>query len=97
MDRHKKPNQALGPVTVEREAPVPCKFCYSVLQRKFPAEINIHFPGPKNLDKPTVWAFPKLLVCLNCGFTEFVLENGERERLRDNSSEAGGDSDLFGT
>ena len=35
--------------------------------------IAIHFPGLKGLDKPVVWVFPKLLVCLNCGFTEFVV------------------------
>lgn len=84
-------------MTVTLEALVPCKSCYSVLQRKFPAEINIHFHGMKNLDKPAVWAFPNLMVCLNCGFTEFVLENRERETLRDNSSEAGGDGESFGT
>jgi len=37
----------------------------------------------KNLSKPTVWGFPKLLVCLHCGFTEFVLEEPELARLKD--------------
>jgi len=39
--------------------------------------MNIHFPGLKNLDKPSVWAFPQLLVCLDCGFTELRLQERE--------------------
>ena len=38
---------------------------------EFPAEINIHFPGMENLKQPTVFVFPTLLICLDCGFTEF--------------------------
>lgn len=64
----------------------PCKICQLAAQAEFPAEINIHFPGKKNLSKPSVWTFPKLLVCLNCGFTEFVLEEAELVRLRDDDS-----------
>jgi hypothetical protein len=30
-------------------------------------EMVIHFPCFKNLDKPGVWVFSKLLVCLDCG------------------------------
>ena len=63
-----------------------CKICHCSQQRNFPTEINIHFPGEKNLSKPSVWAFPKLLVCLDCGFTEFVLKEAELERLRDDDS-----------
>jgi hypothetical protein len=43
--------------------------------------MGIHFVGLKNVDKPTVWVFPKLLVCLDCGFTEFVIRDTEREEL----------------
>lgn len=43
--------------------------------------MGLHFLGLKNIDKPTVWVFPKLLVCLDCGFTEFVIRNAEREEL----------------
>jgi hypothetical protein len=47
----------------------------------FNGEIAIHFPGLEGLDKPIVWVFPKLLVCFNCGFTEFVIPEGELRRL----------------
>jgi hypothetical protein len=77
---------------------VSCKLCYSVDQSNFPAEINIHFPGLKNLTKPTVWGFPTLFVCLKCGFTEFVLQEDELVRLRDVDLLQVGESDrLYGT
>jgi hypothetical protein len=50
---------------------------------EFPAEINIHFRGLKNLDKPSVFVFPKLLVCLGCGFTQFILPESELCQLRE--------------
>ena len=62
---------------------MPCKSCTSVNQSACPAEINIHPPeGLKNLDKPTTWAFPSLTICMDCGFSEFVLSEAELNRLR---------------
>jgi hypothetical protein len=58
-----------------------CKSCHSLNQRYFGAEMCIHFMGLKNLDKPTVWVFPQLLVCMDCGFTEFNLPEAERVTL----------------
>jgi len=60
-----------------------CKSCQSQNQRNLNGEIAIHFHGLKGLDKPIVWVFPKLLVCLNCGFTEFVIPDDELRVLRD--------------
>ena len=59
-----------------------CKSCYSTNQSRFPAEIVIHFPGTKDLYRSQLWVFPSLLVCLNCGFTEFIIGDG-MEQLRD--------------
>jgi hypothetical protein len=50
-----------------------CQLCASSDQAEFSAEINIHFHGFKNLDKPAVLVFPKLLVCLRCGFSRFTV------------------------
>ena len=58
-----------------------CKSCGSDNQSKFGAEINIHFPGRAGLDMPPVLVFPKLLVCLDCGFTEFTVPETEFHRL----------------
>jgi len=61
-----------------------CKSCQSARNWKCPAEINIHPPaGMENLSKPAVWAFPRLRVCGDCGFVEFVLEESELKRLTD--------------
>jgi hypothetical protein len=49
-----------------------CKHCSSDHQSTFGTEMNIHFPGIEGLDKPTVWVFPKVVVCLDCAFAEFV-------------------------
>src|ERR1700687_3389462 len=54
-----------------------CAFCTSTNQAEFPAEVNIHFPGLRNADKPGVFVFPRLLVCLDCGFSSFVTPESE--------------------
>jgi hypothetical protein len=58
-----------------------CTSCQSVNQAVFPAEINIHFPGLEGLDKPTVWAFPYLLVCMDCGCTQFTMGESQLRQL----------------
>jgi hypothetical protein len=50
-----------------------CNSCGSANQHQFLSEMVIHLPGLKNLTKPTVFAFPKLQICVECGFTELVL------------------------
>ena len=54
-----------------------CKRCRSDSHSVFNGETAIHFPGLKGLDKPIVWVFPKLAVCLECGFTEFTIPERE--------------------
>jgi len=54
-----------------------CKRCGSDSQSVFNGETAIHFPGLKGLEKSIVWVFPKLAVCLECGFTEFTIPERE--------------------
>ena len=61
-----------------------CAVCTSVNEAEFTAEMMIHFSGMRNLDNPGVLAFPKVSVCLDCGFSRFntpeadlgILKNG---------------------
>jgi hypothetical protein len=55
--------------------------------REFTAEMGVHFPGLKNIDRPTVWVFPDLVVCLHCGLAEFVIPETELRLLADSGSD----------
>jgi hypothetical protein len=59
-----------------------CKRCAFDDQKNFNGELALHFPGMAGLDKPIVWIFPKLLVCLRCGFGEFVVPDEQVEQLK---------------
>lgn len=54
-----------------------CSLCGSGNQNSFRGEMGIHFPGLKNIDKPVVWVFPELIVCLDCGISEFPIPETE--------------------
>jgi len=43
--------------------------------------MNIHFPAREGLKKPTVWLFPAISVCLNCGLAEFSVPEAELSKL----------------
>jgi len=45
--------------------------------RIYPSELNIHFPGLEGLDRPMVWAFPKLVVCVDRGYPLFTLSDDQ--------------------
>jgi hypothetical protein len=60
---------------------VSCKSCGSVNHSKFSAEIGIHFTGAKNVDKPVVWVFPEIVVCLDCGVAQFAVPETELRQL----------------
>ena len=65
-----------------------CKSCLSANDSNLNGEISIHFPELKGLNKPIVWVFPKLLVCLNCGFTEFAIPEAGLRQLVEGATEA---------
>jgi hypothetical protein len=68
---------------------MPCHSCGSVNQYNFRGEMGIHFPGLKNIDKPVVWVFPDLIVCLDCGMAEFTVPEAELRLLAKGSAAAG--------
>ena len=68
---------------------MPCKSCGAVNQSKFTAEIAIHFPGLKNINKPGVWLFPEIVICLDCGTAEFAVPEAELRQLAKGDAAAG--------
>jgi hypothetical protein len=62
-----------------------CCLCNSEVQKEFPSEIAIHFPGKANLSVPHVFVFPSLLVCLGCGFTRFSIPQDDLRKLTERS------------
>jgi hypothetical protein len=48
----------------------------------FIGEMGIRSPGLKNIDKPSVWVFPELIVCFDCGRTDFLIPENELGELR---------------
>jgi len=67
-----------------------CMSCGSATLRKFRAEMGIHFPGLRNIDKPVVWVFPDLFVCLDCGTAGFVVPEDELHQLEEGGAAAAG-------
>jgi hypothetical protein len=51
-----------------------CIACGSNCQKEFATEMILHFSGIKNLDKPGVLMFQKLLVCMDCGYSHFAIQ-----------------------
>ena len=67
-----------------------CKSCGSANQKSFSAEMAIHFPGLKNIDRPVVWVFPEVVVCLDCGTAEFVVPKENLRQLAKGDAAAAG-------
>ena len=68
---------------------ISCKSCGSVSQQKFSAEMGIHFPELIDIDKPVVWVFPEVIVCLDCGTAEFAVPKEELRQLAKRAAAAG--------
>ncbi len=64
---------------------MPCMLCASDNQTEFSAEMMIHFTGLEHLDQAGALLFPKLLVCLDSGFTRFSASDTTLARLIQNT------------
>jgi hypothetical protein len=67
-----------------------CGRCASDEQKNFNGELVLHFPGREGLDKPVVWVFPKVTVCLHCGLGQLDVPDEEKQQLIDVSARARG-------
>ena len=74
-------------MSVERKSV--CKSCRTYNQKTFNGEMAIHFSGLEGLKKPIVWVFPKIAVCLICGFAEFIIPGRELRVLLDGTASEG--------
>jgi len=43
------------------------------------------------LNIPTVWVFPKISVCMDCGTAQFTIPEAERKELKERDYRASGD------
>jgi len=64
-----------------------CKSCQSKNRKVFSGEVAIHYSGLEGVNKPIVWVFPKLVVCAQCGFAEFLIPKHELEMLSNDRSQ----------
>jgi hypothetical protein len=62
-----------------------CVGCQSDRLNEFPSEIVFHFSGRENRGKSHVFVFPKVVVCLDCGFSRFAVAETELGLLRERS------------
>ena len=51
--------------------------------------MGIHFPELKDIEKPVVWVFPEVVVCLDCGTAEFAVPEEELRQLAKGDATAG--------
>jgi len=58
-----------------------CSSCGNNTRKRFTAEIAIHSPGLEGIERPVVWVFPELTVCLDCGDAKFTVPEGGRRSL----------------
>ena len=62
-----------------------CTFCASKKMGKFGGEIGLHFKGIAELEKPVVFVFPEVMVCLTCGHAQFTVPGEELRVLATNT------------
>lgn len=63
-----------------------CRRCSSDHESRFSVEMNLHLRGLESLDQAGVWLFPEVLVCLDCGFAEFMFPESELVSLRERAA-----------
>jgi hypothetical protein len=70
-----------------------CSSCASGNQTEFPVEMVIHLSGIKNVDHPGVLSFASVLICLDCGYSQYKVPAAELALLCGGSSKGEDSSD----
>jgi hypothetical protein len=55
-----------------------CRVCSSEKQSTFATEVAVHLPG---LSTPHIFLCPQVVVCMDCGFTEFAIPEADLRRM----------------
>ena len=64
-----------------------CKSCESNNLKELGSEVCVHFSGLQGLSKTPFMIFPKLMVCLDCGFTEFAFPEAQLLIVREGAAD----------
>lgn len=59
-----------------------CKSCGSEKQQHFLGELSVVSVGIEKLKQAPVFVVQKILVCLDCGYTEIIVPTAELAQLR---------------
>jgi hypothetical protein len=59
-----------------------CKACASNHLQEFAGEISANFPGVERSNLAPVYVSERLLICLDCGFTELKIQKPGLEKLK---------------
>ena len=75
-------------IDIEREAAMTqpicaCGSCGSNNLTEFDTQLNLRRLPLNGLNKPILCAFPKIVLCLYCGFAQFQFSDAELQRLRE--------------
>jgi hypothetical protein len=57
-------------------------------EQGFPAEVVAGFPGIERLEVPRVHISTKILVCMDCGYTELTVPRNRLEQLKNGMTDA---------
>jgi len=66
-----------------------CKSCSSLNIVELGAEVCFRIPGLKGLKVEPIFAFPRLAVCLDCGFLQSNLSAEDLQGIRESAKKAG--------
>lgn len=53
-----------------------CRHCYSESMATFPSEVRLYLNRTRTISSPPLVPAPEIVVCLDCGFSEFVIAPG---------------------
>jgi hypothetical protein len=73
-----------------RSSEMSCTVCGSKDLDTFGGEIAIHFRGVQSIDKPQVFVFCELVVCVGCGVAQFTVPQAELHQLAPRAAAASG-------